>query len=35
MKDFKKILSDLSAIVSPPSGEAKVAEYIKKYVKIR
>ena len=33
MKDLKRILSDLSAIVSPPSGEAKIAEYIKEYIK--
>ena len=33
MRDVKKILSDLSAIISPPSGEAKVAEYIKEYIK--
>ena len=33
MKDVKTILSELSAIVSPPSGEAKISEYIKEYVK--
>lgn len=33
MKDLKKILSDLAAMISPPSGEAKIAEYIKEYIK--
>jgi endoglucanase len=33
MRDVKKILSDLSAIISPPSGEAKVAEYIREFIK--
>ena len=33
MRDAEKILRDLSAIVSPPSGEAKIAEYIRNYIK--
>ena len=33
MKDLKNILSDLAAMISPPSGEAKIAEYIKEYIK--
>ncbi|MBQ6263434.1 MAG: hypothetical protein IJK58_07975 [Clostridia bacterium] len=33
MRDLKKILRDLAAIVSPPSGEAKIAEYIRNYIK--
>lgn len=32
IKDIKETLSELSAIISPPSGENKVTEYIKEYI---
>ncbi|MBR6915621.1 MAG: hypothetical protein IKN36_04620 [Clostridia bacterium] len=32
MKDVRTLLTDLSALISPPSGEIKVKEYIKEYI---